>query len=323
MTAEEGGGGGTLKKAAIDMDGILNFRDLADASSVLAPGRVFRTGTPGKASDADASKILTDLRVARLLDLRSTDEWEPEPGPMQAKFEIRAFSREEEKDGGGDQSQNTAAAAAAAAAFDRVVGDDARAGRLVRYHSPLLDYDRYYREIAERMSTFEKFQAAVYTVQAKLVDDTNQRRLFIGKVNEGGLYLLNEVMVDSSGPEINAALSVLAASSDQSPTAFYCKAGKDRTGLVAALTLHCCGVSDKDIIADYHRSQGVGRAALGGGRIERGVKLDYTRFHGAPEEVMEHVLKYVRGKYGSIDSYLDGIGFDGEKRRRLAAALCE
>ena len=41
------------------------------------------------------------------------------------------------------------------------------------------------------------------------------------------------------------------------------------------------------------------------------------------EEVMEHVLKYVRGKYGSIDSYLDGIGFDGEKRRRLAAALCE
>jgi hypothetical protein len=38
---------------------------------------------------------------------------------------------------------------------------------------------------------------------------------------------------------------------------------------------------------------------------------------------MEHVLGYIRGKYGSVDVYLDRIGFDGEKRRRLAAALCE
>ena len=55
------------------------------------------------------------------------------------------------------------------------------------------------------------------------------------------MRLLNEVLVDSSGPEACAALCVVAASSARAPTAFYCKAGKDRTGLVAALSLHCCG----------------------------------------------------------------------------------
>lgn len=161
------------------------------------------------------------------------------------------------------------------------------------------------------------------SAQAKLIDDSNQRRLFVGKVNEGGLRLLNEVMVDTSGPEVCAALTVVATSSARRPLAFYCKAGKDRTGLVAALSLHCCGVSDADIVADYHRSHSVGRAALGGGRIERGIAIDYTRFHGAPEEVMEHVLGYVRGRYGSLDGYLDRIGFDACMRRRLGAALCE
>jgi hypothetical protein len=38
------------------------------------------------------------------------------------------------------------------------------------------------------MSRFEKFQAAVFNAQAKLYDDTNQKRLFVGKINEVGLY---------------------------------------------------------------------------------------------------------------------------------------
>lgn len=114
--------------------------------------------------------------------------------------------------------------------------------------------------------------------------------------------------LDSSGPELCAALSVVAATTEDTPLAFYCKAGKDRTGLVAALSLHCCGASDEMIIADYHRShaqaaRGAGRGSpgtsssvtggagvgLGGGNIEafsssaRGLGIDYSRFHGAPE----------------------------------------
>ena len=131
------------------------------------------------------------------------------------------------------------------------------------------------------MQGTERLLAKVYTVQAKLYDDTNQRKLFVGKVNDGGLALLNEVMVDGSGPEIRAALTVLGATTSSAATAFYCKAGKDRTGLVAALALHCCGASDDAIVADYTRSQGSGKAALGGGKIEGDrTAIDYRRFTG-------------------------------------------
>lgn len=36
---------------------------------------------------------------------------------------------------------------------------------------------------------------------------------------------------------------------------FHCMAGKDRTGLIAALLLAVCGVSEEDIIADYQVSE--------------------------------------------------------------------
>ena len=37
------------------------------------------------------------------------------------------------------------------------------------------------------------------------------------------------------------------------PLVFYCKAGKDRTGLLAMLLLTCAGASDEQIVADYFR----------------------------------------------------------------------
>lgn len=33
---------------------------------------------------------------------------------------------------------------------------------------------------------------------------------------------------------------------------YYCKAGKDRTGIVTALLLSVLGASDEQILADYH-----------------------------------------------------------------------
>lgn len=41
----------------------------------------------------------------------------------------------------------------------------------------------------------------------------------------------------------------------EKPLLFHCFTGKDRTGILAALMLGVCGVSDKDIAADYSLSQ--------------------------------------------------------------------
>jgi protein-tyrosine phosphatase len=42
-----------------------------------------------------------------------------------------------------------------------------------------------------------------------------------------------------------------AADADQAPMLFHCTAGKDRTGLCAAILQRLCGVSDGDVVADF------------------------------------------------------------------------
>ena len=38
------------------------------------------------------------------------------------------------------------------------------------------------------------------------------------------------------------------------PVLFFCRVGKDRTGVLAALLLSCCKATPEEIIADYYRS---------------------------------------------------------------------
>ena len=135
-----------------DFGSILNWRDLGSTPGTrVAPGRVFRTATPGRSSEEDAATIL-GLGVARLLDLRSVDEFEPSPGVLQSRFQLRSFTRPADA---ADPSTGAASTSAAIAAFRASIIDDVDAGRAVRYHAPLLDYDRYYRSIYERMEGVE------------------------------------------------------------------------------------------------------------------------------------------------------------------------
>lgn len=63
----------------------------------------------------------------------------------------------------------------------------------------------------------------------------------------GQLY---ENMISSGGERFAAAIEVVA-DPDQWPTAFFCMAGKDRTGCLAAMILGLAGVRRQDIVGDY------------------------------------------------------------------------
>lgn len=56
--------------------------------------------------------------------------------------------------------------------------------------------------------------------------------------------------LNSPGPVLPTVVRVLAATAGR-PTVLHCAAGKDRTGLVAALTLSLVGVDESDIVDDY------------------------------------------------------------------------
>lgn len=60
-------------------------------------------------------------------------------------------------------------------------------------------------------------------------------------------------MVEESAAQLSTALSIIALS--PGATAFHCAAGRDRTGVLAAMILLALGADDDVIVTDYARTQ--------------------------------------------------------------------
>lgn len=124
-----------------------------------------------------------------------------------------------------------------------------------------------------------------------------------------------------------ALREVMQAITEAPPGAvmFHCTAGKDRTGVIAALLLGNADVRDADIVADYARTERH-IAPLVAEFLERarvnGTDVDaYGRALRSRPETMRRVLADIARTYGTVPDYLAGIGLDSEQRARLAARL--
>ena len=114
--------------------------------------------------------------------------------------------------------------------------------------------------------------------------------------------------------EIGSALRLISTD-DAPPTLVHCFAGKDRTGVLIALTLALVGVSDQGIADDYARSD------------------DWSRNHApadlpphwvvAPREAMLIFLADLREAYGSVERYAATAGVDSAEVAALRALLLE
>lgn len=111
-------------------------------------------------------------------------------------------------------------------------------------------------------------------------------------------------MTTEGAPAIGEALRLIAEP-ERAPVVFHCIAGKDRTGLVAALTLSLLGVSDADIADDYHRSELAEAAAWHRYAREKGIDGPNPRAHieVSPRQAIRDVLDDLRARYGSIEAY--------------------
>jgi protein-tyrosine phosphatase len=118
--------------------------------------------------------------------------------------------------------------------------------------------------------------------------------------------------------ELRRVLSVIA---DASPAGlvFHCVAGKDRTGLIAALLLTLADVQPQAIAADYALSS-------------KNLQAEYLKryAHTAPERVLEALRCPEEGAYnmlrflesaGGVRAYLAQIGLTPPEIERLRARL--
>ena len=115
------------------------------------------------------------------------------------------------------------------------------------------------------------------------------------------------------------------------PALFHCNAGKDRTGMVAAVILGILGVSDEDIVADYALSdihmQAIRERVLSNPDTARQMEglpeIATEALFSAPPEAMERVLETVRKEHGPMRQYVGSYGVGDNVIRSLQDALLE
>lgn len=87
---------------------------------------------------------------------------------------------------------------------------------------------------------------------------------------------------------------------------FHCYAGKDRTGIVAALLLLLAGVSIADVIADYEVSGTYYRHKWD--NFERGIIETEQEYAISPPANIEYLMNHIFRKYGGAEAYLRAAG---------------
>ena len=148
---------------------------------------------------------------------------------------------------------------------------------------------------------------------------------------------INRQLVRNYTPEYREWLRQLATEESAAPQIFHCAAGKDRTGLAAAILLSALGVSRDQIMADYllsanytggykGRFQGILRLLqiIPPMSLLR-IKISALRpLMTVEANFLEAAFDEAEQRYGSFEAYLrEGLGVDEQLRARLRARFLE
>lgn len=253
----------------LPLEKVKNCRDLAaTASSPIKPGRLFRTGRLGDATEKDRSLLFETLGITTLVDLRSPTELKDDPALMADVFDgftdlvwmengrrrdgcLRELDpgvspiqkkKKNNKKGGGSVSEMIEAEEDM---MCEMGCDDPTAlpakeilqksgGRKERHFVSLMNEFKYVRGTVTKLRKRDIAKAILKAPGAFLSKRiwNSLKEPFITEINSGGLIMLNELLLRFGAPGIKYVLD-LCAESDRQPVAFYCTAGKDRTVSVA------------------------------------------------------------------------------------------
>jgi protein-tyrosine phosphatase len=133
-------------------------------------------------------------------------------------------------------------------------------------------------------------------------------------------------MVTAGGPALTLAIEALAGEGSL-PAVFHCSAGKDRTGVLAALVLAFLGVPDETIVEDYVLSAAAMEHLLERltaeypDSVEEVLRYAPSILHVMPE-TMEEFLAAVRSGLGGFRALEHSLGV-GAAMDRLRVSVLE
>jgi protein-tyrosine phosphatase len=126
--------------------------------------------------------------------------------------------------------------------------------------------------------------------------------------------------------EIRSVLETMAQADGL--TLFHCAAGKDRTGIIAALLLANAEVSDETIAEDYALTEELAKSMLER-LLDEGVndgmeRESYAKLLTAQASTMHATLGYLEGRFGGVSNYLKtGLGLEAKTVETLRTKLLE
>lgn len=132
-------------------------------------------------------------------------------------------------------------------------------------------------------------------------------------------------MVTEGGPVLSRAIEAMAEAGSL-PAVFHCSAGKDRTGVLAALVLAFLGVPDETIVEDYMLSAAAMEDLLDRltaeypDSVEEVLRYAPSILHVVPE-TMEEFLATVRSQFGGYAALERSLGVTSAMDRLRASLL--
>jgi len=187
----------------------------------------------------------------------------------------------------------------------------------LRSHAELADY-----------GTFPREQYDVQFTHFPVIDTTWKREAYEDAASDHDFMLRAYQSMLAEGDVRFAAAFEELARPGALPAVFHCAAGKDRTGILAALVLGSLGVSRSYIIGDYALTAAGMERMFAWTRREFPEKAERladvpAAFLAALPEAMAGLLDGLDAEYGSIREYVLSIGVSEAAIESLAAQLLE
>jgi protein-tyrosine phosphatase len=141
------------------------------------------------------------------------------------------------------------------------------------------------------------------------------------RVWPGSLHELYAGMLRDAAAQVGRVLHVIATA-DAHPVVFHCVAGKDRTGVIAAVLLGLLGVGEDDIVADYVMTQEVMPTMRQRWATSRGPDTEFPEHVlRAEEATMRRLLDVLQAEHGGIRAYAARCGVGDEVVASLQDSL--
>jgi protein-tyrosine phosphatase len=170
------------------------------------------------------------------------------------------------------------------------------------------------RSDAEREVTPSRLPAGDHNVEVvPLISNSTTPPALDAMLADGEAFLADLYlhMLEASAATFGEIFTGLADDA-RLPAIFHCAAGKDRTGMVAALLLSVLGVAEQDILDDYElssrfRTSDRVEAVIARLRDDRGVAPEVAAgILRTPRWAMQSTLAEMDRRYGGINGYLTG-----------------